>query len=351
MPVIDVSCISYSAYIVSASGKVLEVPYMRTLQYAESDQELAMSATLDLNNTVIDGQYLHEHAGLGSHLKIYSNWGQAPQEVFDGIVFVNDPITDTVPHVQITSYDPLVYLDKSKDEIYYPAGKTGAYIIRDLLQKWNVPIGTISGPNKPLAIQAFHGNTIASAVNSVLQQSVLAGDETYFLQFKGGVANVIPVGQNTDVYVLTDVQGGTQIDDQWSIENLITRVLIKGKTQPDGSVATASIVDGLTQYGVLQEIISASSYTNMAQATDAAKQILQESGQPKLNRQLTAVDIPFLRRGDAVEVHIGTMDGVYIASGVQHDPSTRTMTVQFNDIIGAAPYPKNRQGKAKVTKA
>jgi hypothetical protein len=350
MPSIDISRIWYKAYIVSSTGKVVEVPDLRTLSYGESDQELAMTSSVDLDNLLIDGQYLHEYAGLGSHFKIYSNWGQGTQEVFDGIVFVNDPITIAAPHVQLTSYDPLIYLDKSKDEIYYPAGKTGAYIIRDLLQKWNVPIGKITGPNKPLAIQVFHGDSIATAINSVLQQSVLVGDDTYILQFKNEVANVIEVGQNSDVYVITDAQGGAQVDDQWSIENMITRVLIKGKTEPNGTVATASVVNGQTQYGILQDIISESSYTNMAQATQAAQQILQESGQPILNRQLTAVDLPFLRRGDAVEVHMGTLDGVYIVSGVQHDPSTRTMVVSFNDIIGAAPYPKNRQGRAKVTK-
>lgn len=344
MPTIDVSQITYKAYVVTSAGKVIPVPDPRSLSWGESDQELAMSVTVDADNLQVDGKYLHEYVALGSHLKIYSNWGAGSQELFDGIAFVNAPTTNAAPHVQITAYDPLFYLDKSQDDLYYAAGKTGGYIIRDILQKWNVPIGTIDGPNKPLGVQAFHGSTLASNIGTVLQQSVWHGDDTYLLRWASGKASCVKVGGNSPIYVLTDAQGIQEVDDQWSMENMVTRIKITGKTDANGAVETSTTVDGQTQFGILQQIISQQSYSTLGDAKTAAQQMLDQNGQPTLTRQVIAVDLPFLRRGDAVEVHAGTLNGTYVVSGIQHDATTRTMTVSFNDVIGMATYAKNRLG-------
>ncbi|GEO26223.1 hypothetical protein AAC03nite_20080 [Alicyclobacillus acidoterrestris] len=347
---VDLTEVQYGLEIVQGSGQVIAVPGVRSLTFQENTSELAMSVQVDADNQQINGSWLHELAALGSWVVVWADWGAGKQEVFRGIVFVNDPILDTNLHFQLTAYDPLIYLDKSKDDRYYPAGKTGAEILTDIFKSWNVPIGSINGPNKKLGIQVFHGQTVADMVNSVLQQSVLAGDDIYLLQFSNGKVNVIEAGKNTPVYKLTTNDAVMSVEDEWSIEDLVTRVKITGKTNPNGSVQTAATVDGLTQFGILQEIISQQSYDGLAQAKQAAQMILQQNGQPIPNRQVTAVDIPFLRRGDAVYMEAGTLNGQYIISGIQHDAGSRTMTIQFNNIIGAAKYPRNKQSTNSSSK-
>lgn len=329
---IDVGNVAYRVVLLTKDGTQIPLPALRTATIAENDGTLAQQLQFDADNILYNGKWLHTWASLASWIVGQSNWGSGWQEVYRGKVFVNTPTTDPARHFQLTAYDPLIYLDKSQDDRYYAAGHTGKDIITDILHAWGLPIGQIDGPVKKLGVQAFRGQSLAQMIFSVFVRSRLLGDTDYVLRYSGGKVNVFKVGQNKTIYELKEANSVQSASDEWSIENLVTRVRITGSTTAKGPVTTAATVTGQTQYGVLQQIISQSSYSTLADAKQAAQQLLDQKGQPQLTRQVLSADLPFLRRGDVVSVQAGTISGNVIVSGIQHDWSNRTMTVQFNKL-------------------
>lgn len=329
---LDLTNTQYRVVLVTKTGEQIPLPALRSSSMSENDGALAAQLQFDADNVLYNGKWLHSWAALASWIVGQADWGSGWQEVYRGKVFVNTPVTDPLRHFQLTAYDPLISLDKSQDDRYYAAGKTGKQIITDILNAWNVPIGQIDGPNKVLGIQKFQSMSVAQMIFKVLVGSRLLGDTDYVLRWSGGKANVLAVGQNSTVYQLKEDNVVTSASDQWSIENLVTRVKITGSTSANGPVTTKATVDGQTQYGVLQQIVAGSSYPTLGEAKTAAQNILDLQGKPQLMRQIVAVDLPFLRRGDAVDVQAGTISGKVIVSGVQHDWTNRSMTVQFNRL-------------------
>ncbi|ADQ06517.1 conserved hypothetical protein [Caldicellulosiruptor hydrothermalis 108] len=330
---IDISKIKYEVFLVTPQGERISLsPFLLDLSWEENEGELATRAEAEFRNVKLQNKWLHQWLALNSKVFIYSDWGSGLQEVFRGSIFVWRFRDDSQATVGITAYDDLIYLAKSKDDRFYKAGMTAKGIIQDIARAWNIPLGTVQGPNVKLAKQIFRGDTLADMIFSVLEQAKKLGAGKWIVRSKQGKVDVIKVGSNNTVYCFTQDTNISSIEDQQDIEDLVTRVKIIGAEDKEGRAPVVAKLDGKTQFGILQEIVYQRQYDNLSAAKTAAQEILKERGQPRRQRRVAAPDIPFLRKGDKVKIVAGTLNGYYIISSIAHDATNRTMTVEVEDV-------------------
>jgi hypothetical protein len=331
---IDVAKLNYSLVLFRPDGQRIDLqPVTRSLSWEENDGELAVRLEAELQNQQLaGGKWLHQLIPLGGQIFLYSDWGSGQQEIFRGTVFAWDYQTDPLGHFTITAYDQLIYLMKSKDDRFYKAGQTAKAIIQDIAKAWGMPLGTVQGPDVALAKQVFRGDTLADMIYSVLDQAKKRGAGKWIVRSKQGKIDVIKSGQNTPVYRFTHDENVDSIQDRQDIEDLVTRVKIIGAEDSEGKAPVVAQLDGRTEFGTLQEVVYQRQYDTPAAAKSAAEDILKERGQPRKQRKVQAPDLPFLRKGDKVKISAGTLIGYYIVSGVVHDATNRTMTLEVENV-------------------
>ena len=333
---IDVAKLNYSLVLFRPDGQRIDLqPFLRSLSWEENDGELAVRLEAELQNIQMpDGKWLHQLIPLGGQIFLYADWGSGQQEIFRGTVFVWDYRTDPLGHFTITAYDPLIYLKESKDDRFYKAGQTAKTIIQDIAKAWGIPLGTVQGPDVVLAKQVFRGDrdTLADMIYSVLNEAKKKGGGKWIVRSKQGKIDVIRPGQNSPVYLFTADTNVESIEDRQDIEDLVTRVKIIGAEDSEGKAPVVAQLDGRTEFGILQEVISQRQYDTLAAAKAAAQDILKERGQPRRMRKVTAPDLPFIRKGDKVKVVAGTMNGYYIVSSIIHDAARQLMTMEVEDV-------------------
>ena len=90
------------------------------------------------------------------------------------------------------------------------------------------------------------------------------------------------------------------------------------------------MADGDTRYGVLQEIIRRDTDKTLDAAMSEANALIKARGKPEEVIQLNAPDLPFLRKGDKIEVEAGNLIGFFFIEGVVHYGTARRMTLQLS---------------------
>ncbi|GEA17490.1 XkdQ/YqbQ family protein [Moorella sp. E306M] len=331
---IDTAKINYDLVAITPQGQTLHLnEVLRNLTWEENPGELAVRLEAELQNQQLpSGRWLHQQLPLGGQVFLYADWGADRQEIFRGTVFNWHYRTDPLGHFTITAYDPLIYLAKSKDDRYYSSGTLARVIIEDIAKAWQIPLGTVEGPDIGLAKQVFRGRTLADMIFDVLDQAKKRGAGKWIVRSKQGKIDIVRPGQNSPVYHFGADDSVAQVEDQQDIEDLVTRVKIVGAEDKEGRAPVVATLDGRTEFGVLQDLVYKEQYDNLAAAKAAAQDILAERGQPRKKRRITAPDLPFLRRGDKVHIAAGTLIGYYLVAGVVHNANDRTMSLEVEDV-------------------
>ena len=113
------------------------------------------------------------------------------------------------------------------------------------------------------------------------------------------------------------------------MRGMVTKVVILGKEDENERAAVETTISGdTTTYGTLQKILNVSSGTTLAEAKEEANEIIKEKGKPTVTYSVTAIDIPWIRKGDKVQVKAGVMNGYYIVKGITHYANDKTMTLE-----------------------
>jgi hypothetical protein len=309
---------------------------LQGLSYEEPAGELSMRVQAIAANTTFGGRLLHEVVPLGTPLLLFADWGEGWKEIWRGTVSnwnKTDRGTDTLT---LAGYDMLSYLIGSEDDRYYPAGTTGRTVIEDLANAWQMPLGTVEGPNLALAKMVFRGRALSDIIAEVLETTKKRGGGKWLFRAFGGKIDVVRAGQNPVVYHFGPETNLQQVQDQQDIEpgNFITRVRIVGATDGDDPRPVVETVDGHTEFGILQKIVNQEQYDTPAAARAAGEDLIRDQGEPRKRRSLVAPDLPFLRKGDRVHIVAGTLNGYCLVDGIQHDADNRTMTMEVSDFAG-----------------
>lgn len=329
---IEIAKVKYFLYLVTGSGALYRMTdFQQSLSWEENQGELAARLQTTIRNQSYNGTYITSLASLGAKLLVYADWGQGETEVFQGSIFTWDYKSAGKKDLTLTAYDNLIYTQKSKDYRYYSAGTSSKTIILDIFQEWGVPVATYEGPDVPMAKKPFKGDTLASMVFEVLDDAKKKGAGKYIVRGAGGKVKIVPRGSNSVVYHFAADNNTIVTNDKLDIEDLVTRVKIVGSEDKEGRAPIEAVLDGKTEFGILQDIVHRAQDDTLAAAKASAQDILDERGKPKRTTSLQAPDLPFLRKGDKIYVDAGNLTGYFYISGIQHDATNRTMNMEVEE--------------------
>jgi hypothetical protein len=306
-----------------------ESKFVTDLSLAEKDKQLAQSAQIKMMNAKTDDGYFSGIIDVLDRVFIYANDGEMSDEVFRGFVWERPYSSKVEKEITLTCYDNLIYMMKSEISEYFSAGKSTQAILNTLCQKWGVSLDfkykSINHPKLPLS-----GNLADVILSDVLDEVKKQTGTKYVVRSIQDKVTVSAVGSNDTVYEIKRADGAAiSTHSTVSMDNVVTKVVITGSTDDNDKTAIEAVVTGDTaKYGTLQQIQSKSKDTTLAEAKAEANTTLKENGSPKRTYEVSAIDIPWVHKGDKVKVVAGDMSQMYIVLSVTHNVTEKTMDLE-----------------------
>ena len=226
----------------------------------------------------------------------------------------------------VVAYDPMIRLQQSKDFKYFSKGMNTPAILQNICGDWGIPLDYKWGQQITHEKKVFSGEAISDMITGLLDEVRQQTNSRYITLYRDGKLEVNAYGTNKDMYVF----GGKDTistTDKLSMNSLVTRVKVIGKADDEGRASVEAVVDGNLDFGVLQEIVQRDSDKDLGKAKTEAQTILNERGKPEESIMVTAPDLPFLRKGDAVEMKAGNLKGIFYTLGVSHNATQKQMTL------------------------
>lgn len=297
---------------------------IESLEWTEQQGELAQRASMTLSQTLTSEGLLHSLLPLCTRLQIVAN----KVVVFEGLVWEWQYTSSNTRTFEVIAYDNMIYMQKSKDNNYFADKKKTKTIISSICSKWEIPLDYRWGEHKHKKT-VYRGQTIANQIISTLEDAKYKIDKRYVIKYQDGKLVIDYPGTNKDVYVFSHHEGNVMATQQSrTLDNLVTKVLITGKEESSGKVPIKATVDGKTEYGTLQEMVSSTS-DSVSEAKEEAQKILKEKGRPKDTIRVDAPDVPTMRKGDKIKVVAGSLNDYYFVVGITHNAKDRVMNLSL----------------------
>lgn len=348
---IDISKVKYQLILVTEEGKEIDITgATEDLGWEEGEVELALRISFSMANIKYEGQLLSSIAKPGCVVAVIADWGTGKEEIARGKISEWDPLFSAGGNiVYITAYDDLINLQGSQDNRYYSAGTGTKSAITGIFNDWGIPIGEYKGPDVAHAKTLFKTEYLSDIIIQLLDDAKKKGGAKCFVRSSKGKVSVLPEGNNTTIYHFDEDKNVEIARDMMSITTLVTRVKVVGKEDSDGKQAVEAVVDGLTKYGIRQQIYVRDEDDTLATAKAAAQEIIDEAGKPDQVRTVNAPDVPMIRKGDRVHIKAGTLNGYYIVKAIWHDAAAKTMSMDIKPMEEAKPAASTQQSAAPAT--
>lgn len=325
-------------YVKEMGQSASNVNIVTGLTLTESEGQLAQKVTLKLINERIEGQkggYPDSLFSVKSRVFVYAKGVGITkgEEVFRGLVWENKYANGQKKEVVLTCYDNLIYFMNSEISMFFSKGKKTKSIMNTICKKWGIKLKysyySITHPKLPLS------GTLADVFTSDILDKVKKKKGTkYVIRSSKDVMTVLAEGKNQTVYII-DQGGGPEIEytRTTTMEGMITKVVITGKTNKKGKTKIAATVKKNTKtYGTLQKVIHKDEDTKLKQVKSEAKSMLKEHAQPKTSYEIQVLDIPWIRKGDKIGVCYSPGKVTYgIVSAVTHDVMEGTMNIEIGN--------------------
>ena len=332
MATVDLSHINYYVEAVLSDGTQLHLQDVaENIAWEENENELAVRLNLTLRDVPYGSKRLSQVLSLCTAVFLFADWGEGQMEIFRGAVWrwENSDIKDD--QIVLTVYDMLFYLQKSKDSMYFTAGKSTMSIVNNIFSTWGITAGVYEGPNVIHQKIIYKSKTVASMLTETLNDAKKLGGGKGIIRAIQGRVHVLRYGTNKTVYSFRADSNLTQSRDVFDMTSLVTRVVIYGKEDTDGRPVVETTLVGKVQYGILQDTQAKGSLT-LEEAKKKAQDTLDEKGEPKRSITLNSPDLPAVRKGDVIHAVLDNLSGYFYVIGVSHNATTMTMQMEVEPV-------------------
>lgn len=319
----------YTVIAVGADGTTYELPNATTdLYIEESKGELAKKVNLSLRNAAAGSKTLKDVLALRMQIKVSANDGETKKEVFSGYLWTISFDDAIEKELKCIAYDHLIYLQSSKDCIYFTAGKKTDSICSTICDRWGVKLNysyeSISHSKTPL-----NNLYISDMLIEILDEAKKQKGKKYAIRSEDGVMKIMTAGTNTTVYSFERQKGIISGSSEISMDGLVTKVAIAGSADDNDRRSIEATVDGKTaEYGTLQDIITKDTDTTLTEAKKEANEILKEKGTPNPIYTRILPDVPWVHKGDRIKISDSELNADCIVLSVTHDCKSKTMEVE-----------------------
>lgn len=329
----------YTANLIKASNgtKYVLKDALIDLNVSHPENSIAEKVILSLVNVKVGTSRLSSLISLRDKLYVYANTGNGAKEVFRGIVWENESPTDAdTRETKIVCYDRLIYLMKSKDNLFVKKGKKTKDVITSLAKKWGFKI-SFKYKSITHGKLVYRSQYIADIITDILEKVKKKTGVDYVIRMDKNVIIIDSVGSNTTIYKIKSKENAIKTNYKESMEDMVTKVKIvkaetvkkKGSDTETGKYLTVTSVKKNTdKYGTLQDIVVKEKDEKLSEAKKEANEILKEHAKPKIEAEAAAIDNPWVKKGDKVHISAGIMNNYYIVQGIEHDATDKIMYLE-----------------------
>lgn len=331
MAEVDIAKLRYVVKVSTLTEEMLDVTGLCTrVSFGDDKGGIAAKADITLANVKLEKGYLTDLVVTAQHclVKIFAN----NELVFDGFVWDWNYTSSLEKELAITAYDRMIYLTQCKDYNYYSTGQTTKTIIQTLCDKWGIPLDYQWEEDYTHGKTKFAVSTISDQILKTLdeaQDKQEAEKRKYVALMINGTLVIRDRGGNSDIYEFHPYNI-MSVSNRRSKKNLVTQVLVMGKAEEDTRPPILHPEEGdIKTYGTLQEIVTKDGDKSLEDAQKEAARIIAEKGKPEESVQISAVDVPVIRKGDKVHLTAGNQDGYFIVESVTHNAMELTMEMEL----------------------
>lgn len=335
---IDISKLKYRLIALLETGERLDITNVcEDIMWAEYENELSMGLSFSACNAVKNGQYLMELIKPNTVIFILSNYAGGWDEVARGKLNSWEPQESNSSNVFDGAANDILYdLQQSQEYRFITDGTSTKSAITTIFEDWGIKMGVYDGPDKSHKKKVYKSNYVGDEIVDLLDDAKKKGAKKCFIRARGDVVDIVPRGTNSTIYALRADTNVTTVKSKISTQSIVTRVVVMSKADDNKRQSIEATVDGQTQYGIRQRIITRGNEESLAEAKKTAQEILDEDGNPDKKYELPNLpDVPPLRKGDKIYIHAATLDGFYYVKCVTHYASKRTMTIKVEEIDDA----------------
>lgn len=328
--------LDYKAIIITEAGQQLDITAAtQDLGWEENEDELAMKISFDMYNAFYNGKRLSSLVKLCSTVAIKSSWGSGSDIVAQGQLTQCKRKTSKSDEVfTITAYDNLYNLQKSSDCVFFEEGKSTKSILTSLLSSWGISITSYTGPNVTHARILKKNVKLGTIVRDILSEAKKKGGGAGIVRSTNGKIEVIKKGSNSIVYAFLG-DNVTEVSHEINIASIVTRVKVVSSDGSDSAAKVEAVVDGKTDYGIFQKIITKTQNGTLEEAKREAQDEIDENGSPTETAKITGPDVPPLRKGDMIYAKVGSLNGYYIIKSIQHSAKDRKFTAEVEKYVAS----------------
>lgn len=340
----------YSAAVVTETGKrIVLTKIITALNRDESKGELAQKVSLTIANVKHEGSYLSALIKERNRIFIYANTGSKAEEVFRGFIWTKSEVSGLQKELKLVCYDNLIYFQSSEDSVYFSSGKTTKAICKELCENWGVKLNyeykSITHPKMPLS-----GTLSDIFLTDLLDEVKKKTGDKYVMRSIKDVIHISPIASNKTIYSLAAKQNAIQCSSEVSMAGMVTRVIITGKEDEDERKPIETTKSRNTEkYGTLQKVMTSSDADSLAEAKEEAETLLKEKSVPERTYTVEAVDIPWVRKGDRVNLAAGGLKGSFTVASVSRTGFAKTMALTLEKYTAASGSAGFKEYRVRVT--
>lgn len=324
---------TYTVYIVSGDTKYDVTPALVALDRTEKQGQMAQSLTIQLMNVRVGNDWLTSLINVRDRVLVYANDGERNEEVYRGYIWTRPyKSSSTDRALQLRCYDNLIYLQESQESLFYASGKSTKDVCASICEKWGVNLvyGYESITHSKLVLRGALSDIFTEDILDLVKKRT---GKKYTILSDKDTMHIKTVGSNATVYHFIAGQNVIEASSECTMDGMITKVVILGKSDSDEREPVEATVSGNTsKYGTLQKIVSRSENTSLADTKKEAQEEIDEKGTPKWEYKIVATDVPWIRKGDKVYVSAGDIVGYLIVTGIDRTIDNRkkemTMTLE-----------------------
>lgn len=322
-----------STYAVSIISKSTGITYNVTkilldLTLAENDGQISQCATVSFINLLYENTYLSSLINVMDRIFIYADDGEKKDEVFRGFVWERNYRSGLEKEITLVCYDNLIYFQQSEDTDYFTAGQDTDDICGALCSKWGVELSysyeTISHPKLPVS-----GKLADIFTSDILDEVKKKKGKKYVMLSAKDIVKIATVGQNAVKYHVRAKENSGTIEDDITMDNVVTQVIITGKADDEERTPIEDTLKGNVEwYRTIQQTVS-SNEDKPEEARSEAEEILEAGKEPERVIHINgAVNKPWIRKGDAIILNAGNIvETECIVKSITHDGYKKTMDI------------------------
>ena len=320
-------------YYVSLLTKKGTVKYditeiLETLKVSDLEGELATAVSLSFANVQVGTAWLSTLFTAGDVIQVQADNGNGKKSVGTFTLWDKGYDNNTKKTLSVTAYDSkLIYLQKSEDVQFFPKGQTTEAIVSAICKAWGVSLD-FKYASITHELKQWRGDKLAEMIIEVLDEVKNKTGKKYCIYSDNNKLVISERGANTTVYEFAAQKNVLTTSSAITLEGLVTKVIIHSNSDEGVRSKLEATVTGDTSYGTLQRVIIRSDNTTLTESKKEANQMIKDDGKPEERFTIEAVDIPWIKKGDKINVAAGDMIGSFYVLSITHNCDLKTMSIE-----------------------